>query len=367
MSALRVLVDATAIRLGGGLSYVTRQLRGVERVAPDLDVRVIAAPWNDAALREALSLPVEVAAVRSTRGRLVHEQFGLARRVPAGAVLHCPGNLAPILPGRRPATAVTIQNPNLFGVGRTLPHNRAWSRRLRVYGARRSVEVSNRVIAVSESMMAQVRADVPDLGDRGVVVQSGRPEWVEGEERPDGLPVEGLDYLLSLANDAPHKRLDDLVRAWDRAFSAGSADAPALVFVGDLPEARREQQRALVARHLRPRLLHTGPVDRPEVLRWLVAHAVAMVATSALEAHPHTPAEAGALGCPLVLSDIAPHRETATDHAYSYVPVGDVETLATVLRGVVTEGDRTPWTWPVTWDDHARQLIGVWEAALAGH
>lgn len=365
MSDLQVVVDATAIRLGGGLSYVTRQLRGVERVAPDLDVRVVSAPWNDLALREALTLPVEPSGVHSTRGRLVHEQVGLPRHVPAGAVLHCPGNLAPILPGRRPVTAVTIQNPNLFGVGRGLPHNRAWYRRLRVYGARRSVEVSTRVIAVSESMMAQVRADVPDLGDRGVVVQSGRPEWVEGEERPDGLAVEGLDYLLSLANDAPHKRLDDLVVAWDRAFAARAADAPALVFVGGLPEARREQQRALVAPALRPRLLFTGPVDRPEVLRWLVSHALAMVATSALEAHPHTPAEAGALGCPLVLSDIPPHRETATDHPYAFVPVGDLDALAAALVGVVTEGDRTPWTWPISWDDHARQLLGVWEAAAA--
>ncbi len=93
-----MVVDATAIRLGGGLSYVTRQLRGVERVAPDLDVRVVSAPWNDAALREALDLPVEPSGVRSTRGRLVHEQFGLPRHVPSGAVLHCPGNLAPILP-----------------------------------------------------------------------------------------------------------------------------------------------------------------------------------------------------------------------------------------------------------------------------
>ena len=366
MSDLRVVVDATAIRLGGGLSYVSRQLRGVERVAPGLDVMVLSAPWNDAALRDALALPVVASGVHSTRGRLVYEQVRLPRRVTGGAVLHCPGNLAPILPGRRPPTVVTIQNPNLFGVGRALPHNRAWYRRLRIYGARRSVEVSTRVVAVSEAMMAQVRADVPALGDRGVVVQSGRPEWVPDEERPADLPVAGLDYLLSLANDAPHKRLDDLVRAWGRAFGGAGAEAPALVFVGDLPPARCAEQRALVPPALRDRLLYTGPVERPQVLRWLVAHALAMVATSALEAHPHTPAEAGALGCPLVLSDIPPHRETATDHPFAYVPVGAVDTLAEVLPRVVVEGDRTPWEWPLSWDDHARELIGVWQAAADG-
>lgn len=365
MSDLKVVVDATAIRIGGGISYVTRQLGGVERVAPGLDLRVVAAPWNEAALRSALSTAEIVpSGVKGMVGRLVHEQVGLPRSVPDGTVLHCPGNLAPILPGRRPATVVTIQNPNMFGIGRALPHNSAWYRRLRIYGARRSVELSTRVIAVSEAMMVQVRADVPSLGERGVVVQSGAPQWVPDEQRPDDLAVEGLDYFLSLANDAPHKRLDDLVKAWAQAFSRQGADAPALVFVGDLPEARREQQRALVPAPLRSRLLYTGQLDGPQVLRWLVAHAIAMVATSSLEAHPHTPAEAGALGCPLILSDIAPHRETATTHPFAYIDVGDVDALATALEKVVTQGNRTPWQWPITWDDHARELIGVWESAL---
>ena len=167
MSELRVIVDATAIRLGGGMSYVTRQLGGVERVAPDLDLTVVAAPWNEAALRDALSAEIVQSGVHGMVGRLLYEQERLPRKVADGTVLHCPANLAPILPGRRPATVVTIQNPNLFGVGRALPHNHAWYRRLRIYGARRSVELATRVIAVSEAMMAQVRADVPTLGEQG--------------------------------------------------------------------------------------------------------------------------------------------------------------------------------------------------------
>ncbi len=364
MSDLRVIVDATAIRLGGGLSYVTRQLGGVERVAPDLDLTVVAAPWNEAALRDALSAEIVQSGVHGMVGRLLYEQARLPRTVADGTVLHCPANLAPILPGRRPATVVTIQNPNLFGVGRALPHNSAWYRRLRIYGARRSVELATRVIAVSEAMMAQVRADVPTLGERGVVVQSGAPQWVPDERRPEGVAVEGLDYLLSLANDAPHKRLDDLVRAWAQAFSRLGSEAPVLLFVGDLPESRRQAQRSLVPEAMRPRLVYTGQLDGPQELRWLVAHAIAMVATSSLEAHPHTPAEAGALGCPLILSDIPPHRETATDHPFAYVPVGDLDALATALEKVAAGADRTPWTWPITWDDHARELIGVWESAL---
>ncbi len=361
---MRVVVDATAIRLGGGLSYVTRQLGGVERVAPDLDLRVVAAPWNEESLRESLSAEIVTAGVHGLAGRLLHEQVRLPRQVPGDAVLHCPGNFAPILPGRRPATVLTIQNPNLFGVGRELPHNRRWNRRLRILGSRRSVELATRVVAVSEAMMAQVRADVPTLGARGVVVQSGAPQWVDEEERPTDLPVTGGDYLLSLANDAPHKRLDDLVLAWAAAFAGLGQSAPALVFVGDIPAARQASMTAFVGADMRPRLVFTGPLAGPQVLRWLVSHAIAMVATSALEAHPHTPAEAGVLGCPLVLSDIPPHREVAGDHPAAYVTVGDIEGLTAALGSVVTGADRTPWTWPITWDDHARELIGVWESAL---
>ncbi|MCB9373365.1 MAG: hypothetical protein H6518_11395 [Microthrixaceae bacterium] len=249
-------------------------------------------------------------------------------------------------------------------MGQALPHNRAWYRRLRIHGARRSVERSTRVVAVSEAMMAQVRADVPTLGERGVVVQSGRPEWVDGEEPPVGLPVSGLDYLLSLANDAPHKRLDDLVLAWGRAFGDAGAEAPALVFVGDLPAARCAEQRALVPAACATACSTPARSSAPRCCAgsWPT---LAMVATSALEATPHA-RRGGRFGCPLVLSDIPPHRETATDHPFAYVPVGAVDALAEVLPRVVVEGDRTPWEWPLSWDDHARELIGVWEAAAGG-
>jgi hypothetical protein len=43
------------------------------------------------------------------------------------------------------------------------------------------------------------------------------------------------------------------------------------------------------------------------------------------------------------------------------VPVDDVDALAAALAAA--DGARRPWTWPVTWDDHARQLVQVWEQA----
>jgi len=279
---------------------------------------------------------------------VAYEQVVLPRFVRDGAVLHCPGNLVP-LPPWRPPTSLVVQNPNLFGTGRRLPHNRRWRRRLQAATARRSVRSADAVIAVSEAMMAEIRADVPDLGNRGVVVQSGAPSWpADTEAFARELPPQG--YVLSVANDAPHKRLDDLVEAWASAFPTSG---PGLVLVGHVaPRPHRDG------------VVYAGPVSDQRVLRGLVEGALVMVSTSALEAHPHTPAVAGALGCPLILSDIPPHREVAGEHPLAYVPVGDVGALAAALRAAAADPTRRPWAWPITWDDHARELVAVWESLV---
>jgi glycosyltransferase involved in cell wall biosynthesis len=100
--------------------------------------------------------------------------------------------------------------------------------------------------------------------------------------------------------------------------------------------------------------------DRAEV-RWLLAHALAMVAPSALEAFPLTPAEAGSLGCPVILSDIPAHREVAGDHA-TYVPVGDIDGLAGAIGNAVDRPSRRkPWTLRQTWESNARALAAVFD------
>jgi glycosyltransferase involved in cell wall biosynthesis len=197
-----------------------------------------------------------------------------------------------------------------------------------------------------------------------VVVQDGAPTWPDAGVQPDGLGLEPGSYLISVAQDWPHKLLDRLVSVWSAAC-AGRPEHPKLVMVGAVTDVVRVRRMGLVEPGLRNDLEQLGAVADRAHLRWLLEHAVASVSLSALEAHPHGPAEAGVLGCPLILSDTAPHREVtapAGPDAVTFVVLDDVDAQVEALRAPPT--DRTPWTWPHTWADNARALGRAFDELL---
>lgn len=356
-----VVVDALSIHFGGGGTALVEELAALERVAPDLDLQVLAAPWNVHGLRAALGCEVRPVAVGEGPARVLWEQLVLPWLGRRPGVLYCPGNLAPLAPTRLPVV-LAVQNPNLVGRGRRLPHNRRWHRRVRVAACRLSMSRARSIVAVSESLRAEIVADRPDLADRVTVVPLGPPTPARPPRRPAALPPEVADFLLVLANDAPHKRLDDAVAAWGRAFGDDPASAPHLVLAGMVEDRRRTSHHHLVPERLRPRLAHLGPVtDRREVT-WLLGHARALVSASELESFGLTTLEAGSLGCALLLSDIPAHREVAGAHA-TFTPPRNVAALADALARTDPSPQRRPWAWPVTWEDHAERLAAVLRAA----
>jgi glycosyltransferase involved in cell wall biosynthesis len=354
-----VVANAASARVGGGLTHVVRQLSALERVRPDLDLRVLAAPWNVDALRGALEAPVRLVPVPAASARFAYEQLVLPWQLRPDDILYCPGNFAP-LTLRRSKTVLVLQNPNYIGAGRDHPANQRPRRRLKIRLCERSLLTADRVVVVSNALGETLLGDLPQVVDRTVVIQAGAAVWADGELAPPGFPLP-TGHLLSLANDYPHKNLDAVVDAWIRCFGSSPATAPALVMAGDVTEGRRQAQLGRVPLGLRSRLLHLGSIADRRQVRWLLANSLAMVAPSALEAAPHTPAEAGSVGCPAILSDISAHREMAGDHA-TYVPVGDIAGLAAAISGVV---DRPParvrWNWRRTWEDNARDLAGVFD------
>jgi glycosyltransferase involved in cell wall biosynthesis len=354
-----VVANAASARVGGGLTHVVRQLSALERVRPDLDLKVLAAPWNVEALRGALDAPVRLVPVPAASARFAYEQLVLPWQLRPDDILYCPGNFAP-LALRRSKTVLVLQNPNYVGAGREHQANQRPRRRLKIRLCERSLLAADRVVVVSNALGETLFGDLPQVVDRTVVIRGGAPVWPDEEVAPPGFPLP-TGHLLSLANDYPHKNLDAVVDAWVRCFADAPAAAPALVMAGEIAEGRRHDQQARVPVGLRSRLRYLGPVVDRRHVRWLLSHAAAMVAPSALEAAPHTPTEAGSLGCPVIVSDIAAHREVAGDHAI-YVRVGDVEGLTAAVAAVVHRPPaRARWSWRRTWEDNARDLAGVFD------
>lgn len=356
-----VLVNALSARLGGGLSFILRELEALEAESNCIDLEVLAAPWNAADLKATLGCPVRTVPVSGPGARFVYEQTVIPRHHSRrGLVLYYPANFAPLARSRFPLV-LTLQNPNYFGPARSLAHNRSLAQRIKIRLSHASVRRADHVVAISESLRADVVADIPDAAAKMTVIQSGSPTWPDDEIVPAGPVPSRRSYFLSVANDGAQKRLDDLVLAWADAF-AETNDGPSLVLAGDIRSDRRRHHAVLAGGAAR-KLIHTGGVPDRRELRWWVANATAVVSFSSAEAHPLVPAEAGALGCPLILSDIAPHLEVAGDNAI-YVPGNSRTALSAVLRHVHTNPpDRTVWRWPVTWQDHARELAVVLERA----
>jgi glycosyltransferase involved in cell wall biosynthesis len=286
--------------------------------------------------------------------RIAYEQALLPFRTDGADVLYCPGNFIPLIATL--PTVVAQQNPRYFGVGRRIEKSDARLGAERAL-AKASLKRADAVVVISAALKAEMDLDgVTSL--RCTVIQSGAPDAPLKSQRPGFLPETG-PFFLSLANDSHHKRLDDLVLAWGKL---GAENPPALVMAGRMSAGRVSQHRALVPPPQRDALFHLGPISNRAQVQWLLENALALVITSELEAFPLTPAEAGLAGCPLLLTDIPPHREV-TQGRGTYFRTRDVGALAMLLADFAEHPpDRERWCWPITWESNARQLADVLES-----
>lgn len=356
-----ILVNGLAPRVGGGLSYLSAQIAALNRVRPDIRVRLLAAPWNAESFKSSVSCDIEIVKVRGLISRLIFEQVILPF-LGTHDLLYCPSNFCPIIFRRRPIV-LTLQNANHFGPGRWVRSSSALRKRFEIWLARSSVKRADRTVVISRTLLNYVNSDgIPSASLR--VVLSGHPSWPSESRKPACLAAQDGPYCLSIANHSPHKNLDDIVSAWGLAFSSNEPTDPRLVIVGVVSEDKRRRQAARLPVHLQGRLHFLGSVSDRAEIKWLISNAIALISASELEASPLTPLEALSLNCPALLSDIPAHRETGGS-ACCYFPVHDVEQLAVLLREASAGRVIRPnFPVPITWDENARQLSAVFDELI---
>lgn len=355
---MRVLVNALSAHLGGGISYLSRQLSALARVRPDWAITALAAPWNERAVRTIPGIQTRYVKIHSVADRLAYEQVVLPFRTRGADVLYSPGNSVPLV--MRTPRIVAEQKPLYFGVGR-VKSRQTLRLRAETALARMSVRRAEAVIVISNALLREIERDGLAV-ETITVIQSGAPDQ-ESESRPVLAVEDRGPFFLSLANDSPHKRLDDLVLAWGHLPEDSTSS---LVLAGDISPRRRRYQRTLVPPRRRGALIHLGPVEDRAEVQWLLENAVALVITSELEAFPLTPAEAGSAGCPLVLTEIPPHREV-TEGRGTYFAPRDVHDLTSILAEILIRPQaRDRWKWPLSWEDNANSLAALIESVVAG-
>lgn len=356
-AAIRVLYNATAARVGGGLSYACAQIDALAAV-DDIALTVVVAPWNRAPLEAAVGDRATVEPVRlpNVAVRYAWEQVWLPVLARRHDVLISPGNFGCLV--SPVPQVVVLQNPLYVGHGRGIGNATSWARRLKVALSHISMRRADLVVSISQSLTDEIRSEPRLAGAEVVTVRSGSPGPVEVGEGPSAREVTsavdalvGSDpYLLSVSNDAPHKRLDDLA-----AFAATLEQCPdpvprRVVVVGAVSSERQARLRMLAGPSSDALTMVGSVSDRPVVLE-LYRRAAAAVSTSELEAWPLTLNEASSQGCPMVATDIPTHREVAEDRA-RYFPVGDLGAMAAQVEAALGEPRPAPSTHGVSWSEH---------------
>lgn len=358
---MRILVNALPARDGGGLRYLIEEMRGIEAVAPDTSLELLASPWGYKPIAESVRSQVRSVDVKSVGDRFVFEQTVLRKRARKWDVLYCPLNFGPVLFGGS-RSVVTVHNSNYFGHGLSMAGTRRARPWIKVHACHASLRASRQIVAISDSLRNEIVRTLPDVAPKIRVIKSGRPDWASVRSNPVELPQRR--FLLTVGSAGPHKRLEEVVKGWSAAV-CNTGDEVGLVIVGDLTKGRRRHHQFLAGRAV-GLLTHLGAVKDRGELRWLYERATAVVSMSSLEAFPLTVTEAGQLGCPLVLSDIPAHREVSLGNA-TFVPVGSTKDLERALLRAFSGSPRSHlWTWPVTWEERATELVSLFAEVAGG-
>jgi len=205
----------------------------------------------------------------------------------------------------------------------------AFARAVLRLGERVGVTCADQVIAVSPSLARRLKTDYPKHADRIHYIPNGADHIIEralaAEPEPllRRLGLADRGYILSVGRLVPEKGFADLIRAHKK-----SGVGLPLVIAGGKSNSDHDEMLAALAHD---NVVLTGSLPQAEVAQ-LLARARLFVLPSYHEGLPIAALEAGAMGAPLLLSDIRPNLDIGLPENH-YFPVGDVDGLAERLAG----------------------------------
>jgi glycosyltransferase involved in cell wall biosynthesis len=153
----------------------------------------------------------------------------------------------------------------------------------------------------------------------------------EIEQTPAQVPAGAASpYLLTVGRLSPEKNVRTILEA---ALGMESGVRVCFVVLGEGSE-RRELERQVAAAGIPGRVTLPGYSEN-----WwgMLKGASALVNLSSYEGNPNVVLEAMAAGCPVILSDIAAHRDLVDDRAAIFVPTGNPDALVEAINHVLTD------------------------------
>jgi glycosyltransferase involved in cell wall biosynthesis len=234
-------------------------------------------------------------------------------------------------------------------------------------GERAGMLFANRRIAVSAILARRMEQT---YGVPVAVIPNGigEPRRLESTTTLRAFDLQPHRYVLMVARLDEQKRQLDLIAAFGRAVEQPWK----LALVGAADYASRYAQAVARAAAATPGVVLLG-YQSGDALAELYTHAGVFVLPSSHEGQPIAALEAMSYGCPVILSDIPPHREIDTASNSEFVPVGDVaalaERMAARFRATSDRrqdpSDRARLMKTHDWRQIANDTFGVYLAALS--
>jgi glycosyltransferase involved in cell wall biosynthesis len=203
-----------------------------------------------------------------------------------------------------------------------------WNRLAKIIlriGAWCAVAASDKVIVVSQSLTKELEQRYPTLKHKieyipngATILPVGKADVETGKALLERYDLKSRKYVIAVGRLVPEKGFHDLIAA----FREMDSDFK-LVIVGKADH--HDSYAESLLRHASDRIIFTGFQDQA-ILRSLYADASLFVLPSYHEGLPIAALEAGAMGLPLVLSDIQPNLDIGLP-AGNYFPVGDTVSL----------------------------------------
>jgi len=314
---MRVLIDGTMARGGGGHTYLVNILPRLAALASDHQLRVLVRSERlAAAIQPARNLEIDLLPEVGLAGRL-RFNFSEAARIARdwrADLYFSAGETAPL--GAPCPTIASFRNPNVFAA-----IDQGWSARdrlrLRVLRglSRLSAHACDRILFVSEDSAAWIGDTIGLAPEKRAIVHHGidRDAWA-AKPRPTVHP---WPYILSVSSIYRYKNFVKLIEAY-ALLAKRRRDVPDLVIIGDDqdPEYARKMEAARAAtRSLAEHIHILGEVPYADVPAWY-AGAELFAFPSYLETFGHPLLEAMASDVPVVAADIPVFREIGGDAAF---------------------------------------------------
>lgn len=379
---MRILIDATTAREGGGTTYIRNILPALLRQAEVHEYHILLSSLYQGKLITELPEKLKPVAPRLPATPLVRwlylqmvvphllrrGGFDLFFSVSEVSALHTPC-----------PRVVLAQNLKFYTPLNSFPQfSQRWHlliRRLtRQPFAYLTVRSADRIIFVSESFRQTVMARMHLCREKTQVIYHGlNPVFRLANDELSADPIVGIGpYLLTVSSITEHKNVETLLQGFARVIVEGADQELQLTVVGSslntgLCQSLLSQASAL---GIANRVHFVGHVE-PERLVTFYRNAKVFVLPSRLESFGLPLIEAMACGAPVVASDLPVCREICKDAALYFSP-SDPETLATQVLTILRRTDMAEEliqrglerAKDFSWDNTAQQLVRTFEEVV---